>query len=56
MGSGLRRFSVTRRSRENLLRRLRRRHVDSDPLYRDASATPAGGAASNPYATGREAA
>jgi hypothetical protein len=46
MGSGLRRFSATRRSRENLLRRLRRRQVDSihyiaTPLRRRQAEPPA---------------
>ena len=49
-------FSDGRVCEKILLRRLRRRQVDSDPLYRDASATPAGGPASNPYAAGLEAA
>jgi hypothetical protein len=49
-------FSDGRVREKILLRRLRRRQVDSNPLYRDAFATSASGPASNPYAAGLEAA
>jgi hypothetical protein len=46
MGSGLTRFSATGRSRENPSASAASPPSDSDPLYRDVSATPAGEAAS----------